>query len=42
MDATRTLLQATEGDPVAPFFGFMGAASALVFACESLSRFAVT
>jgi len=31
---TRTLLQAgTKGDAVAPFFGFIGAAAALVFAC---------
>jgi hypothetical protein len=32
---TRTLLQTNEsGDTTAPFFGFIGAASALVFACE--------
>lgn len=32
----RALLQAANqsGDTVAPFFGFIGAASALVFACE--------
>uniref|UniRef100_A0A061RGN6 V-type proton ATPase proteolipid subunit n=2 Tax=Tetraselmis sp. GSL018 TaxID=582737 RepID=A0A061RGN6_9CHLO len=29
----RELLQAASGDAVAPFFGFMGASSALVFAC---------
>jgi V-type H+-transporting ATPase proteolipid subunit len=30
---SRTLLQAATGDSTAPFFGFMGAASALIFAC---------
>ena len=35
----RVLLQSANasGDTVAPFFGFMGAASALVFACEYLA-----
>ena len=32
----RQLLQdASTGDVVGPFFGFMGAAAALIFACES-------
>jgi len=26
------------GDEIAPFFGFIGAAAALVFSCTSLSR----
>lgn len=36
----RTLLQAANasGDTVAPFFGFIGAASALVFACALLTQ----
>jgi hypothetical protein len=36
----RTLLQAANasGDTVAPFFGFIGAASALVFACALLPQ----
>lgn len=38
--AARSLLQAAsnaQGDTTAPFFGFMGAASALVFACAKLT-----
>ena len=38
--AARSLLQAAsnaQGDTTAPFFGFMGAASALVFACANLT-----
>jgi hypothetical protein len=39
----RTLLQAANasGDTVAPFFGFIGAASALVFACALLTQTSV-
>ena len=38
--AARSLLQAAsnaQGDTTAPFFGFMGAASALIFACAKLT-----
>lgn len=36
---SRQLLASNaEGDPTAPFFGFIGAASALVFSCASLAR----
>ena len=31
----QLLAESTTGDVVGPFFGFMGAAAALVFACES-------
>lgn len=43
-DVGRTLLDAgavaqeAAGSDTAPFFGFMGAASALVFACAPLDR----
>ncbi len=35
---SRSLLASNaEGDPTAPFFGFIGAASALVFSCTYIS-----
>ena len=37
MDAAR-LLQETGSNDTAPFFGFIGAASALVFSCECVWR----
>jgi hypothetical protein len=34
MDAGRMLLQQESSQDTAPFFGFIGAAAALVFSCE--------
>ncbi len=34
MDSGRMLLQAESSQDTAPFFGFIGAAAALVFSCK--------